>query len=184
MYIAENSNDALFLIFNFKWLHSLCARSVWVLNRKHFPCFHTVIETLTWKFGRIRICMETLRSGFVFPLQFLVLPNFHAECFYNCMETRTQMIFYFLNIQSLLKVYLNIYNLNQPTIRVTTYFQQILNTVYKMRLSHHYRHCCYAKKFCLYSQKQKKTLHIKTSSRHLTLATFLIMTASLSKGWK
>ena len=51
-----------------------------------------------------------------------------------------------------------------------------------MWLSDHYRHCCYAKKYCLYSQKEKKTLlHIKTSSRYLTLATFLIMTASLSK---
>ena len=37
--------------------------------------------------GELEIAWKHSPYGLVFPLQFLVLPNFHS-CFYNCMETR------------------------------------------------------------------------------------------------
>ena len=46
------------------------------------PCSNTLWKH-SWKFGRTQNNVEIWR----FPLQFLVLPNFHS-CFYNYMETR------------------------------------------------------------------------------------------------
>ena len=37
--------------------------------------------------GELEIAWKHSPYGLVFPLQFLVLPNFHL-CFYNYMETR------------------------------------------------------------------------------------------------
>ena len=50
--------------------------------RKHFfPCSY------------IRYRNTRSPYGFVFPLQYLVLPNFHL-CFYNCMATRKMFSIY------------------------------------------------------------------------------------------
>ena len=37
--------------------------------------------------GELEIASKHSPYGLVFPLQFLILPNFHS-CFYNCTETR------------------------------------------------------------------------------------------------
>ena len=61
-------------------------------------CFIKETENILFRISkRYRNTRESLRGleiaqkhssyGLVFPLQFLVLPNFHS-CFYNCMETR------------------------------------------------------------------------------------------------
>ena len=63
-------------------------------NRKHFPCFHTVIETLVEVLGEREIEVGTrARRTSVFT-QFLVLPNLH-ECFYNVWEHTGKNVFYF-----------------------------------------------------------------------------------------
>ena len=51
---------------------------LYLRNRKHFPCFHTVIETRVevWENEKLKYGISTL---------FWVLPNFH-ECFYNVLE--------------------------------------------------------------------------------------------------
>ena len=51
---------------------------LYLRNRKHFPCFHTVIETRVevWENEKLKCGISTL---------FWVLPNFH-ECFYNVWE--------------------------------------------------------------------------------------------------
>ena len=49
------------------------------------------------RLAELEIAWKHLPCGLVFPLQFLVLPNFHL-CFYNCMETRKMFLFFlFLN---------------------------------------------------------------------------------------
>ena len=68
-------------------------------NRKHFsPCSHTVYKHSRGSLGELEITWKHSPCVLVFPLQFLVLPNFHS-CSYNRMETR-KMFFYSLNIAS------------------------------------------------------------------------------------
>ena len=57
-------------------------------NRKQFfRCSQTLYKH-SWKFVRTRNCVGKLALyGLVFPLQFLVIPNFNS-CFNNCMDTR------------------------------------------------------------------------------------------------
>ena len=53
--------------------------------------------------GELEIAWKHSRYVLVFPLQFLVLPNFHS-CFYNCMELQyTENVFYFLKSDKLPK---------------------------------------------------------------------------------
>ena len=59
--------------------YGLCYKRI----RKHFFLCERLGESL----GELEIAWKHSPFGFVFPLQFLVLPNFHS-CFYNCMETR------------------------------------------------------------------------------------------------
>ena len=60
----------------------------------HVLVFNTrvILENIS---SRVPIRYRNTRSpyGFVFPLQYLVLPNFHL-CFYNCMATRKMFSIY------------------------------------------------------------------------------------------
>ena len=62
--------------------------AAYLRNIKHFPCFHTVIET------RVEICENKKLQWEHKPIDrasvstlFRVLPNFH-ECFYNVTQEK------------------------------------------------------------------------------------------------
>ena len=56
-------------------------------NRTHFSHVLTRYRNTRGSLGELEIAWKRSPYRLVFPLQFLVLPNFHS-CFYNCMETR------------------------------------------------------------------------------------------------
>ena len=139
-------------------------------NRKHF-FFHVsaAIKKHLWKFRKTRNFSKISPFGLVFPLEFLVLQNFHS-CFYNCMKTqemfsisRVQFWQFTSSIKLLILDYMsrlcfnalwirkfgNFYHLKWILERVE-YFQWSVNT---------YRYLCldsYSKKIGKYTTKQTK----------------------------
>ena len=69
-------------------------RSMYLRNRKHFPCFYQVTETRVKVRENEKCCGNTSRR-LVFPQLFQVLPNLH-ECFYNSIETQRKRFLFLL----------------------------------------------------------------------------------------
>ena len=66
-------------------------------NKKYFPHVLIRYRNTGESLGELEIVGKYSANGPVFPLQFLVLSNFHW-CFYNCTKTPKMYIFYFLNV--------------------------------------------------------------------------------------
>ena len=75
-------------------LNSIMGFEQYLRNKKHFPCFHRVIETRVEVWENEKCCGNTSRRR-VFPQLFRVLPNLH-ECFYNSIETRGKSFLFLL----------------------------------------------------------------------------------------
>ena len=69
--------------------------ALYLRNRKHFPWFHTVIET------RVEVWENEKLQWYCISTQFRVLPNFH-ECFYNVWEHRENVFYFFYKIKAFL----------------------------------------------------------------------------------
>ena len=91
-------------------------------NRKHFPCFHRVIETRVEVWEKREIALEHEHEVRVFPRNFEFLPNFH-KCFYNSIGTRKKC-FLFLLLNSLLKT------IKKINLLILITFIQILILIY------------------------------------------------------
>ena len=68
--------------------------SIYLRNKKHFPCFYQVIETREEVWENEKCCGNTSHRR-VFSQLFQVLPNLH-ECFYNSIETRRKCFLFLL----------------------------------------------------------------------------------------
>ena len=68
--------------------------TLYLRDRKHFPCFYRVIETRVEVWENEKCCGNTSHRR-VFSQLFRVLPNLH-ECFYNSIETRRKCFLFLL----------------------------------------------------------------------------------------
>jgi hypothetical protein len=64
--------------------------SVYLRNKKHFPCFYRVIETHVKAWEKREIAWEHEQEVRVFPRNLEFLPNFH-KCFYKLYRNTEKM---------------------------------------------------------------------------------------------
>ena len=64
--------------------------SVYLRNKKHFPCFYRVIETHVKVWEKREIAWEHEQEVRVFPRNLEFLPNFH-KCFYKLYRNTEKM---------------------------------------------------------------------------------------------